>query len=84
MEIGSIIPGHGEVCGKEVASMIRIYFENMRDQVRSLSDAGVTKDEVAKRVNLNDVLPVPATQEVLKQMAFDISRMYDHINKGFL
>ncbi|MFC1858441.1 MBL fold metallo-hydrolase [Thermodesulfobacteriota bacterium] len=84
MEIDSIVPGHGEVCGKEVASMIRIYFENMRDQVRSLSDAGVAKDEIVKKINLNDVLPVPATQEVLEQMAFDVSRMYDHINKGFL
>ena len=84
MEIDTIVPGHGDICGKEVVRNIRTYFEAMRDKVRSLLDAGATKEEVVQRINLTDCLPVPPGEEVAKQVPFDVSQMYDQISKGLV
>lgn len=84
MEIDTIAPGHGDICGPEVARNIRLYFEAMRDRVRSLLDAGATKEEVLQRIDLTDCLPIPLNEWVTQQVAFDVSLMYDQIEKGFL
>jgi len=84
MEIDAIVPGHGEVSGPEVARNIRLYFEEMRDRVRSLVDAGATKEEVLHRIDLTDCLPLPPGDEVGLQVAADVSLMYDQIKKGLL
>jgi len=84
MEIDTIVPGHGDVCGPEVARNIRLYFEGMRDQVRSLLYAGATKEEVLQRIDLTDCLPLPPSEWVSLQMAFDVPQMYDQIKKGLL
>ena len=83
MEIDTIVPGHGDTCGKEVARNICSYFETMRDRVRGLIDAGATKDEAVQRIDMTDCLPVPPGEGVAQQVAFDIARMYDQIQKGF-
>ena len=84
MDIDTIIPGHGERCGKEVARKICVYFETLRDQVRNLFDAGATKEEAVQRVHLNDRLPVAPGEEVAEQVAFAVSLMYDQIERGLL
>jgi cyclase len=84
MEIDTIIPGHGEICGKEGVRKISAYFETMRDQVRNLFSAGANKEEVIHRVHLNKCLPVPLSREVAEQVALDISLMYDQIEQGLL
>lgn len=84
MEIDTIIPGHGEICGKEGVRKICAYFETMRDQVRNLLSAGATKEEVIHTVHLNDRLPVAPSREVAEQVALDVSLMYDQIERGLL
>ncbi len=84
MDIDTIVPGHGDICGKEVARNIRTYFEAIRDQARSLIDAGATKKTVLRKVNFTNYLPVPPSDEVNQQVAFDISLMYDQIKKGLV
>ena len=84
MEIDTIVPGHGDICGPEVTRKIRLYFEEMRDRVRSLVDAGVPKAEVLQRIDLNDCLPIPPNEWVAPQVAANVSLMYDQIKKGLL
>lgn len=84
MEVDTIVPGHGDIGGKELARNMRFYFEGMRDRVRSLLDDGSTMEEVLQRIDLTDCLPVPPSELLTQQVAFDISRMYDQIKKGLL
>ena len=84
MKIDAIVPVPGEVSGPEVARDLRLYFEGMRDRVRSLVDAGATKEEVLHRIDLTDCLPLPLEEEVGLQVAADVSLMYDQIKKGLL
>lgn len=84
MEIDTIVPGHGDICGPEITRSIRSYFEGMRDRVLSLLDIGATKEEVLQRIDLTDCLPVPPNEWVAAQVAFDVSLMYDQIKKGLL
>lgn len=84
MEIDTIVPGHGDICGKEVARNMRLYFEAMRDQVRSFLDVGATREEILQGIDLTDCLPVPPSEVVTEQVAFDVSLMYNQIKKGLL
>jgi cyclase len=84
MEIDTIIPGHGEVCGKETVRKICKYFETMRGQVRNLLSAGANKEEVVQSVYLNNCLPVAPSREVVEQAALDVSLMVDQIEQGLL
>jgi len=84
MEVDTIVPGHGDIGGKELARNMRFYFEGMRDRVRSLFNVGATKEEVLQRIDLTDCLPVPPSELLTQQVASDISLMYNQIEKGFL
>lgn len=84
MEIDTIVPGHGDIGGKEIARNLRLYFDGMRDRVRSLLDVGATKEEVLERVDLTDCLPVEPNEWVTPQVAGDVALMYDQIKKGLL
>jgi cyclase len=84
MEVDTIVPGHGDIGGKELARNMRFYFEGMRDRVRSLFNIGATKEEVLQRIDLTDCLPVPPSELLTQQVASDVSRMHDQIEKGFL
>ena len=86
MEIEKIVPGHGELCGLEGAQRVRIYFEEMRDRVKKLYDAGAAKEEVLQQVDLTDVVPLdpplpPGTRDSLRG---DIALAYDQIERGLL
>jgi len=82
MKPDTIVPGHGEICGLEVAHKLRTYFETLRDRVRTLIDAGISKEEALQRIDVTDCLTVPPGEGVQQQVAFDIARMYDQINQG--
>ena len=41
----------------------------------------LTKEEILQRIQLTDCLPIPASEEATQQVNFDISRMYEQINK---
>jgi len=84
MEVDTIVPGHGDIGGKELARNMRFYFEGLRDRVRSLFNVGATKEEVLQRIDLTDCLPVPPSELLTQQVASDISLMYNQIEKGFL
>jgi len=81
MEIDTIIPGHGIVCGKETAIKTRIYFETMRERVKSLIDAGVSREESVKKIDLTDCLPVPPDETVIQQVVSTIGAMYEQMKR---
>jgi len=84
MEIDTIVPGHGNLCGREVASRIRIYFEQLRDRVRPPVTAGLAKEETVQKIDMADVTPVPYSEGIANRVAFDIGNMYDQIVKGLV
>ncbi|MBN1613604.1 MAG: MBL fold metallo-hydrolase [Deltaproteobacteria bacterium] len=84
MDVETYIPGHGDVCGKETVRGVRLYFEAMRDRVRDCLNQGVPKEKVFDKIHLKDSLPLPFSEEIMQQSAFDVSIMCDQIVKGYL
>jgi len=81
MEVAEIVPGHGEVCGKENVKATRVYFETVRDRVRDLVKAGAGKEQVVKNVDVRDALPVPFSEAVLPQVRSTVAMMYDEMSE---
>ena len=84
LDIDTIIPGHGEVCGKEEARIMRVYFEEMRNRVKELHQSGMTRDEVIEKVEMNvpsSWIKSPETDYSV-QVNSDIGKMYDQLEKG--
>lgn len=81
MDIAKIVPGHDEICGKEIVCATRVYFETMRERVRESVKAGASKEEVVKNVSLNDVLPVPFSEPLLPQVQSTVAMMYDQLSE---
>ena len=84
MQVDIIVPGHGDPCGKEEVRRLRLYFEAMRDRMRPLVESGATREDVAQALDLRDASPVPLTEEMMPQVRFDVSRMFDQMKKGYV
>lgn len=85
MDIDVIVPGHGDLCGKEVLKPVRVYFETMRDRVKALLDAGASREQAVGQVDLADCIPTVAGDNgTAAHVAFDIGRMYDQLAKGLV
>ncbi len=65
MELETIVPGHGEVAGREMATRQRNYFEEMLQSIKQLKKAGIKKEEVAQRLidRMLSYLPRPDEEE---------------------
>lgn len=65
MEVETIVPGHGEVAGREMAIQQRNYFEEMLEYIRHLKNTGVEKEEFVQRVvdRMLSYLPRPREEE---------------------
>ena len=79
MDIDKIVPGHGEICGKDAVRATRIYFETMRDRVQGLLSHGASKAGVVTNTNVEDVLPVPFSEVLKPQVQSTIGMMYDEM-----
>lgn len=79
MDVDKIVPGHGEICGKETVRATRIYFETMRDRVQAMLKQDASKEEVVTKINVDDVLPVPFSEALKPQVQSTINMMYDEI-----
>lgn len=85
-DVENFVPGHGEICGKEGTQKLRAYFEEIRDQVKMLRQIGVTKEEAVKKAKLTGFPSwrPPPGMDAKAQMAADICRMYDQIEKKLI
>ncbi|MDD5189561.1 MAG: MBL fold metallo-hydrolase [Dehalococcoidales bacterium] len=76
MDVKTIVPGHGEICGKQEAQKILIYLENLREQINRQLDKGAEKMEAIGAVKLEPFLPVKMSPVLLPQIAYHAGLMY--------
>ncbi len=77
-----IVPGRGEVCGKEDTYKLSEYIRHLRSRVRSLYRAGWGKAEVAALVaEVMDFFPVAEEEreEVMRRIRANVERLGEEI-----
>ncbi len=79
MDVEYIIPGHEEMCTKEHVRQTRILFETTRDRVQQKIKANATKEDVIKKIDLSDAIPVPISQVVKQQVQTMVGMMWDEM-----
>ena len=52
MDVDTIVPGHGPICGKPGVVAVRQYLEFVRDEARARFDAGLSAWEAARDIEL--------------------------------
>ena len=55
LDFDTVIPGHGEILGKDDVRTFRAKLETVLDRVRAAIAAGATRDDVASRVDTADL-----------------------------
>ncbi len=82
MDIDTIVPGHGKVCGKEQVGIVLHYFEEMLYRVRSLKEIGYSQDETVESLRSMFYF-FPVDERRVEQIGrfFDAGtrRLYDQI-----
>jgi len=84
MRVDVIVPGHGEICGKEATQRLSEFIREVRAQVRQLYKAGRSKSEVSSKLTyLLDFFPaVGGEREKLRQrFKAGIDRVYDEMKQ---
>lgn len=86
MDIRFIVPGHGQVCGKDEAPRFRQKMEDLVGQVEAEIDKGVPRAKVADLVSYEDRIHIstggsPAYPDHLIElfMRGSIEKIYDHV-----
>lgn len=59
MGVDLIVPGQGEVCGKEAIHPMRDYIVEMRRRITELFEEGAARRECVKKVGMLDWFPIP-------------------------
>ena len=55
LDFDTVIPGHGEILGKDDVRTFRTKLETVLDRVRAEIAAGATRDDIASRVDTSDL-----------------------------
>jgi len=79
MDAGTIISGHGEVCGKEDVRKVRVYFEAMQELLYGFKQTGLNKTEALARIDIDDFLPVPKDETVAGRVKIDAGFMWEEV-----
>jgi cyclase len=72
MEIDTIAPGHGPVCGKAELRDMRGYLASIREQARRAFDAGEAEREAARGIDLGEY----ASWAEPERIALNVARLY--------
>lgn len=72
LDVETIVPGHGPVCGKEGALEMRDYLVYVREESHKLFEAGVPAEEAASRIELG---PYAGWLES-ERIVFQVDRAY--------
>ncbi len=72
MEIDTIAPGHGPVCGKPELREMRGYLASIREQARRAFDAGTEQREAARGIDLGEY----ASWAEPERIALNVARLY--------
>jgi cyclase len=73
MEIDTIVPGHGPVAGKPELREMRGYLSTIREQARAAFDAGRTREEAARAIDLG---AYAGWAEADDRLALNLVRLY--------
>ena len=81
LDIDQIVPGTGEVCGKEVIEPLESYIFEMRERVLEQYLRGASRREAVDKVGLLDFFPVPDSQatRIKRRRRESIERVYAEI-----
>jgi cyclase len=81
MEIDTLVPGSGAVCGKEAIAPLESYIREMRDRVTEQYLKGASRREAVDKVGLLDSYPVPESQatRIKRRRRESIERVYAEI-----
>jgi len=79
MPVRTVVPGHGDICTPAEARRIRVYFEGLRDNVRSLKKSGRSLNDAIRELETETYLPVPLTEDLRPQIAYHAGLMYAQV-----
>jgi len=84
MDLDFIIPGHGEVCDKEVLSKFMENIRTIMESVQSCMDMGLSREETQKTVSYVSRFWIPPGMEERYQMlqSMSIGNIYDRLQEG--
>ncbi len=81
MDVATIVPGHGGVCGLGSVARLRAYFEEMRGRVLELAGQGCDREEAEERVDLLSYFPVEKGKEArtLSFIKLGVGKMFSQL-----
>src|SRR5262245_40508163 len=69
MELETVVPGHGPLCGLEVVSALRGYFVHLESEAKRCLAAGLSREEAARAVALDDYASWGDAERIAVNMA---------------
>ena len=81
MDVEHIIPGHEEICSKKHVRKTRVLFETTRDRVQQMIKVNASKEDVIKKIELSNVIPVPITTVVKQQVQTMVGMMWEEMSE---
>lgn len=80
MDFDILIPGHGEVCGKEAVDEMISYNNDIFEQIERAVEKGLTKEETLEKVVFDERMPLIIRNQFSQQLERKgISRLYDQL-----
>jgi cyclase len=69
MEVETVVPGHGPVCGLEVVTELRAYLLHIESEAKRCLAAGLSREEAARAVALDDYASWGDAERIAVNMA---------------
>jgi cyclase len=81
MDVETIVPGDGEVCGKEVIDPLYDYIVEMRKRTKELYEDGASRRECVDKVGMLDWFPVPEEEasRIKERRRHSVEQVYTEI-----
>jgi glyoxylase-like metal-dependent hydrolase (beta-lactamase superfamily II) len=79
LDVDLIVPGHGEVCGKDYLKEQKAFIEEWIEVVRKAIDQGLSQDEAAQRITFLERYPMDVGLDAIgpQVMQMNVRHLYD-------
>jgi cyclase len=83
MEANVLVPGHGQICGRDYIPEMSAFIQAWIDAVKSAIDKGMSLEEAQDKVSLLDRYPMQAGAEARAKMVqrMNVARLYEVLKK---
>ena len=83
MDVKTIIPGHGPICGIEATFAMTEYLQHARERVRNFFLKGSTRRDTVEKAGILDLLPVPDDRRIVEtqKVRLGVEHLYAEIRK---